>query len=61
MMEKLQLPPKPKKPIPPFFQFLQEKRPEVTEKHNLNSKGIKDFLIKYVLVLLEMFEKYAFA
>lgn len=34
----LQFPPKPKKPNPPFFQFLKEKRLEVAEKHNLKSK-----------------------
>lgn len=35
----LEIPQKPKKPNPPFFQFLREKRPEVVEKHNLNAKG----------------------
>lgn len=44
-VDKLQLPSKPKKPSPPFFQFLQEKRPEVKEKHNLNSKGINETCI----------------
>lgn len=38
--EKIQLPTKPKKPIPPFFQFLQEKRREVMEKKNINLRGI---------------------
>lgn len=35
----LELPLKPKKPNPPFFQFLQEKRAEVLEKHDLKYKG----------------------
>lgn len=39
MGSKLEFPQKPKKPNPPFFQFLQEKRPEISEKHNLNPKG----------------------
>lgn len=34
---------KPKKPSPPFFQFLQEKRIEVAEKHDLKFKGIHIF------------------
>ncbi|XP_025410455.1 transcription factor A, mitochondrial [Sipha flava] len=34
----LQLPKRPKKPNPPFFLYLQEKRQEVTEKHNLSLK-----------------------
>lgn len=37
--KKLQLPSKPKKPTPPFFQFLHEKKMEVIEKHNLTLKG----------------------
>lgn len=47
-IDTLQLPPKPKKPIPPFFQFMQEKRSEVIEKHNLSVKGILGF---YILLL----------
>lgn len=35
----IQLPIKPKKPNPPFFVYLQEKRQEVTDKHNLSLKG----------------------
>lgn len=46
VVNKLELPPKPKKPSPPFFQFLQEKRPEVAEKYNLNSKGMNNFPVK---------------
>jgi len=38
-----EIPLKPKKPVPPFFQFLHEKRPELLEKHNLSSKGIYVF------------------
>jgi len=40
MSNELQFPTKPKKPCPPFFQFLQEKRLEVVKKHNINTKGI---------------------
>lgn len=40
---KLQLPQKPKKPNPPFFQFLQERRLEVAKNHNLKPKGINFF------------------
>jgi len=39
VVNKLQLPLKPKKPSPPFFQYLKERRQEVIEKHNLNFKG----------------------
>jgi len=34
----IEIPLKPKKPNPPFFKFLHEKRPELLEKHNLNVK-----------------------
>lgn len=44
----LQLPKRPKKPNPPFFLYLQEKRQEVTEKHNLSLKGsFNIFKIKF--------------
>lgn len=50
----LQFPPKPKKPVPPFFQFMQEKRLEVIGSHNLNIKGTKLFntlmLCRYYLL-----------
>lgn len=35
----IQLPVKPKKPIPPFFQFLQERRETVIKEHKINVKG----------------------
>ncbi|XP_050434679.1 transcription factor A, mitochondrial [Adelges cooleyi] len=34
--EKLGLPPRPKKPSPPFFQFLHEKRPDMMKNKNMN-------------------------
>lgn len=43
VVNKLQLPQKPKKPNPPFFQYLKEKRQEVTKSHNLSPKGINFF------------------
>lgn len=36
----VQLPLKPKKPTPPFFQFLQERRNKVVKEHKVNMKGI---------------------
>jgi len=47
VVNKLQLPLKPKKPSPPFFQYLQEKKQEVIEKHNLNFKGKYFILLFY--------------
>lgn len=44
VVNKLLLPLKPKKPIPPFFQYLKERRQEVIEKHNLNFKDALRFL-----------------
>ncbi|KAL4142655.1 hypothetical protein QTP88_005070 [Uroleucon formosanum] len=44
VINKLQLPLKPKKPSPPFFQYLKERRQEVIEKHNLNFKDAVRFL-----------------
>nr|BAH71254.1 ACYPI008934 [Acyrthosiphon pisum] len=44
VVNKLQLPLKPKKPSPPFFQYLKERRQEVIEKHNLNFKDAVRFL-----------------
>lgn len=43
VVNELQLPQKPKKPNPPFFQYLKEKRQEVVESHNLKPKGINCF------------------
>lgn len=39
----VQLPLRPKKPNPPFFLYLQKKRPEVSEQHNLSLKGTQYF------------------
>lgn len=43
--DRVELPLKPKKPNPPFFQFLQEKRSEVMKNKNLRVKGNKVFIL----------------
>jgi len=52
VVNKLQLPLKPKKPSPPFFQYLKERRQEVIEKHNLNFKGKYFYLFYFTYSLL---------
>jgi len=42
------LPIKPKKPIPPFFKFLHEKRPELINKHTLSLKGTYIFIRMFI-------------
>lgn len=47
---------KPKKPSPPFFQFLQEKRLEVTKKHGLKLPGIHVSLMYYTTVIILVYK-----
>lgn len=62
VVNKLQLPLKPKKPSPPFFQYLKERRQEVIEKHNLNFKGehfnLFYFYFTFGTILDDFFFKY---
>lgn len=56
VVNKLQLPLKPKKPSPPFFQYLKERRQEVIEKHNLNFKGKYFYLFYLFIAVLHLFK-----